>query len=122
MLELIIRWIFILQMLFAGLNGIFHFRPVPDSGPQIDAFVKACMDVKFIMPTIKALEVIGALVLINKHWVPFGLILFAPMMFVITLLHAMHNPKPWGVLVAFSLPYVLLIYLNHEALTARLFA
>jgi len=119
--ELVIRWIFILQMLYAGLNGIFNFKPVPPSGPAIDAFVKACIDTKFIMPTIKLLEILGALLLINKQFAPLALMIFAPMMFVITLLHAMHNPKPWVVLMSFSLPYILLLYFYRAELLSRLF-
>ena len=121
-LEWVIRWMFILQMLYAGLNGIFQFRPVPPSGPVIEGFVKACMDVKFIMPTIKVLEILGALLLINKQFAPLGLIIFAPMMFVITLLHIMHNPKPWVVLMTFSLPYVLLLYFYRAELLTMLYS
>jgi hypothetical protein len=118
--ELIIRYIFMLQMIFWGLNGFLHFMSIPPSSEKIDAFVKACIDVGFIMPTVKVLEIVGGLMLICSSLIPLGLSLFAPLIFVITLLHACFNPKPWGVLLSTSLPYVLLLYFHHQDLWTRL--
>lgn len=110
--EMILRWFFSLQMLFWGLNGFFHLVQIPPTSEKMDRFVNVCIEVKFIMPTVKILEIILSLCLLANIFVPFSLIAFAPIIFIITGLHIFLNPRPFIVLLTCSLPYSLLL-LNH---------
>lgn len=116
-IEMGLRWIFGLQMVFWGLNGFFQWVEFPPSSPIIDQFVKACIDTRFIMPVVKVLEVVSGLLIATGILVPLNLAALAPILFVVTILHALHNPKPWGVLIGTSLPYALLLLFHADTLT-----
>lgn len=107
-IEIACRWIFALQMVFWGLNGFFHWFAIPPSSEAVDRFVKACIDAKFIMPTVKIIEIVCGIFLLCKFAVLLNVLIFAPLVFVITLLHLLHNPKPWAVVVPISLPYLIM--------------
>ncbi|WP_347358719.1 hypothetical protein [Bdellovibrio sp.] len=115
-IEIACRWILGLQMFFWGLNGFFHWVKVPPSDPAIDRFVQACIDTRFIMPTVKIFEIIGGALLVLHIGVPLTLALLSPIMFVVTGLHILHNPKPWGVLVTTTLPYAALLFYHSSTL------
>lgn len=111
-LELALRWIFGLQIAFWGLNGFFHWVQIPPSPPVIEKFVQACIDTRFIMPTVKILEITAGLLLLFNFSTALCLAVLAPIMFVVTGLHVLHNPKPAGVLIPLVLPYAALWLLN----------
>ncbi len=119
-LEAALRGILGLQLLFWGLNGFFGWVKIPPSGPVIDNFVDACHQTKFIMPTVKILEILLGVFLILGFMVTVSLLTLAPIVFVIAGLHLLHNPKPWGVLIPFCLPYVALLFV-HSLTWLRLF-
>ncbi|WP_413558935.1 DoxX family membrane protein [Bdellovibrio sp. HCB209] len=108
-IEVVCRIAFGLQMAFWGLNGFFHWLKIPPSPPVIEKFVDACMETKFIMPTVKTLEILAGLSLVLGLAVPLNVMLMAPIVFVITLLHLLHNPKPWGVVIPITLPFAVII-------------
>lgn len=114
--EIGLRWLFAAQMVLWGLNGFFHWMQIPPSDPKIDRFVGACIESKFIMPTVKLLEIVFGLFLLFDFLTPFSLFVFAPLMFVISGLHILHNPKPWSVLVPCTLPYLILLFLHADTL------
>lgn len=114
-LELALRWILGLQLIFWGLNGFFNWLKLPPAPPVIEGFITACIESRFIMPTVKVFEIIFGLILLSGEGTPFGLIMLAPIIFVITGLHLIHNKKAWEVLLPISLPFILLIVLHYEA-------
>lgn len=99
-------------MLFWGLNGFFHWVKIPPSGPIIEGFVTACIETRFIMPTVKLLEIMGGALLLFHVGLPLVLAAFAPVIFVVSGLHVLHNPRPWGVLVSTTLPYLILVLIH----------
>lgn len=111
-LDLALRWIFGLQIAFWGLNGFFHWVKIPPSAEVIEKFTQACIDTKFIMPTVKILEIAAGLLLLFNFSTALCLALLAPIMFVITGLHVFYNPKPGAVLIPLVLPYSALWLLN----------
>ncbi|HWU41844.1 MAG TPA: hypothetical protein VN132_00360, partial [Bdellovibrio sp.] len=56
-IEIIFRWIFALQMIFWGLNGFFEWVKIPPASKGVEKFVQACADTKFILPTVKFIEI-----------------------------------------------------------------
>ena len=115
-LELGCRWIFGLQMVFWGLNGVFHWIVIPPASAKFQKFVDSCIDVAFVMPAVKSIEITFGLFLVLNFLVPLSLVIFAPIMFVIAGLHILHNPKPWGVLLTIVLPYFVLIFAHRDSL------
>jgi uncharacterized membrane protein YphA (DoxX/SURF4 family) len=113
--ELTLRWILGLQLIFWGLNGFFHWKPIPPSAKVIDDFTAACMESRFIMPVVKVFEILFGIFLLANYAVPLALALLSPIVFVITGLHALHNKKFWEVLVPISLPFIILVALHYEA-------
>lgn len=114
--EITLRWIFGFQMVFWGLNGFFNWIKITPVSETIDHFVQACIEVKFIMPTVKIFEILFGLFIVFNFMTAISLIALCPIMFVITGLHMLHNPKPWGVLFSYSLPFVALVILYSEDL------
>lgn len=113
-IEMVLRWIFGLQMVFWGLNGFFQWKQVPPSAAAIDSFTAACIQSGFIMPIVKIFEIVfGALLLANIAS-PLALVMLAPIIFVITALHLLYNKKSWEVLVPISLPFWILVGFHHE--------
>jgi hypothetical protein len=119
--ELILRWIFAGQMVFWGLNGFFQWLAPPPSDARIVAFTQACIDAKFVMPTVKLMEVIAGALLLCNCFSAAALLMLAPLIFVISGLHLMFNPRPWSVLLPISLPYVILLFLSRDILVRLLF-
>ena len=110
------RFVLGAQLAFAGLNGFFHWIPIPPSSPVIDQFSKAMIDSKFIMPLVKICEITFGLLLVAGLFVPLSLIVLGPIVLLITGLHLWHNEKPWGVCLPITLPYLIALALNFDSL------
>ncbi len=113
--ELLLRYTLGIQLIFWGLNGFFHWRQIPPSAKVIDNFTTACTDIRFIMPIVKIFEVVFGVFLLANFAVPLALVLLAPIIFVVTGLHALFSKKSWKVLVPISLPFAVLVILHYEA-------
>ena len=61
-----------IMLLLSGLNKILKIIPTPAD---------------YIFPVVSALEVIIAVLLLSKKWVPFALVLLAPLSINILLFH-----------------------------------
>lgn len=115
LIDLVFRWILGVQLLFWGLNGFFHWRQVPPSPPSMDRFVSACFESRFIMETVKIFEIIFGIFLLVNFATPLALVMLAPIIFVISGLHLLHNKRAWEVLLPISLPFFVLVGLHYEA-------
>ncbi|MEK2689170.1 hypothetical protein [Bdellovibrio sp. GT3] len=120
-IETACRVVFGLQMVFWGLNGFFNWLKIPPSPPVIERFVGACYETRFIMPTTKIAEILLGLLMIVGFAVPLTILLIAPIVFVITFLHLLHNPKPWGVVIPITLPFAIVVGFHLPAIFARYF-
>lgn len=118
-IEIGLRWVFGFQMVFWGLNGFFKWFTPPSAGPKVDNFVSACIDTRFIMPTVKIMEILFGSFLLTGFMIPLSLLALAPIIFVISGLHFFNNPKPWAVIISYTIPYCLLLII-HGGLWLRL--
>lgn len=115
-LELIFRWILGLQLVFWGLNGFFHWKSIPPSTDFINRFSEICVQSRFIMPTVKVFEILFGFLLLTGTHTSLALIALGPIIFVVTGLHAVHNPqRSWEVVLPISLPFVGVLLLNFES-------
>ncbi|RMF71290.1 MAG: DoxX family protein [Acidobacteria bacterium] len=75
-----------------GLNGFFHFLPMPEMSPEAGSFLGALAGTGYFFPVLKLVETVsGALLLVNR-FVPLALVLLAPVVVQIFLFHAFLDP------------------------------
>ncbi len=98
-LPMIARIILGLIFFVFGLNGFFNFIPTPEAMPEkLVTFTTGLMASGYFFPLLKGTEVVcGALLLIGA-FVPLSLIVLAPIILNIFLVHAFLEPK--GVIMA----------------------
>ncbi|AHI07154.1 hypothetical protein BDW_13270 [Bdellovibrio bacteriovorus W] len=115
-IEIVCQYGLGIQLLYWGLNGFFQWKAPPPSDPRIDAFVAACAQTGFIMFTVKVLEILIGLALLFNIATALALVALAPLIFVISGLHLKYNPRPWGVLGLYTIPFLIVCYLHFEQL------
>jgi len=76
-----------------GLNGFLHFLPMPPmSGPPAD-FFGALFHTGYMIPLIFTAQVLGGVLLLAGLFVPFALLILAPVIVNIFLFHAFLAPS-----------------------------
>ena len=82
-----------LILLITGLNKIFWFAPVPPMSPAMTSFMNALKATGYFMPFLGIVETAaGSLFLVNRM-LPFALILAAPVLLNILMVHIFLEPK-----------------------------
>lgn len=79
-----------------GLNFFLHFLPQPPMEGAPLAFIGALVVSGFVMPIVKAVEVIAGLMLLSNRFVPLALALLAPIVVVIVGFHTVLAPAGAG--------------------------
>jgi uncharacterized membrane protein YphA (DoxX/SURF4 family) len=88
-----------------GLNGFFHFLPMPPLAERPGAFMGALAATGYMFPLIKATEVVASVLLLSGRFVPLALLLLAPVLVNIAAFHIFLTPGEAGmsaVLVAIT--------------------
>ena len=86
----------LLGLLFflSGIAGLFNLIPPPANLPQnMVTFMNGMMATKYLFPLIKGTEVICGALLISGLFVPLALIILAPIVLNIFLIHAFMQPN-----------------------------
>ncbi|KAB2843171.1 DoxX protein [bacterium] len=81
------RWLLALLLIVFGANGILRFLPVPKLPARAEAFRRALADTAYMTPLWKAVEFFAAALLMLDLWVPFALVLLAPVLINILCFH-----------------------------------
>jgi len=103
-----------------GLNGFFHFIPMPPPSGESGAFLMALFATGYMFPLIKGIEVIGGLLLLANRAVPFALVILAPIVVNIAAYHLVLEPG-YGMVVTLGVLTTYLAYVHREQF-APLFA
>ncbi|HKN01122.1 MAG TPA: hypothetical protein VJX23_11445 [Candidatus Binataceae bacterium] len=85
-----------------GLNGFLHFLPTPPmKGGALD-FVIALVNTHYMFPILFIVQVLGGVLLLAGVFVPFALVLLAPVIINIFFFHLMLAPDglPLAIIVA----------------------
>ena len=93
MFVIILRSALGLMMLVFGLNSFFNFMEPPSQPPDAGMqFLGALADTGYMWYAIGAVKVLSGALLLFKRWVPFALVLLAPISVNIVLYHAFLDP------------------------------
>ena len=101
-LEIVLRWILGLLFFIFGLNFFLNFIPTPPPSESMKLMFESFMNLKYILPLVKSLEVICGLMLLAKFCVPLALILLAPIVVNIAIIHFYFEPSG-AIMAAFIL-------------------
>jgi uncharacterized membrane protein YphA (DoxX/SURF4 family) len=97
-----------------GLNGFLNFLPTPPvEGENAKAFLGALAGSGFIK-VVKALEVIGGILLLSGRLAPLGLLLLGPIIVVIGLYDATMDPKGLPIIAVLGLLSLFIAYKHKE--------
>ncbi|MEM8534332.1 MAG: hypothetical protein AAGF95_26025 [Chloroflexota bacterium] len=77
-----------------GLNGFVTFIPVPEFHPFMEILVSSGY-----MYVVKAIEVIGGIMLLTNRYVPLGLVLLVPVIVNIALFSLFLDPSGWPMMI-----------------------
>ena len=90
--SVIARLLLGLIFLVFGLNGFFHFIPMPPPTGVAGQFMGALFVSQYLV-VIFALQLIGAVLLLINRYVPLALAILAPIIFNILLFHSLMAPS-----------------------------
>jgi putative oxidoreductase len=84
----------LLGLLFGVMpwTAILHLAPNPPMPPGATAFVGALMNTGYMMPLVWGTEIVAGVLILLGIFVPFGLVLLAPVLVNIILFHAFLAP------------------------------
>jgi len=76
-----------------GLNGFFHFLPLPPMSGPPEHFLGALIVTGYLFPLLKATEVLAGTLLLSDRLVPLALTLLAPVVVNIVAFHLFLAPS-----------------------------
>lgn len=110
-----------LVFLINGLNGFFHFLPMPAMPPAAGAFAGALLGSGYLFPLLKTVELAGGVLLLAGVAVPFALTLLAPVIVNIAAFHLFLAPSGLPVVALLLVTELHLAWVNRRVF-APLFA
>src|SRR5260221_9326945 len=81
------------MFLFSGLNGLFHFAPMPPMPAAAGEFLGAIVATGYFLPLLKITEVAAGALLLSGRFVPLALAVLAPILVNIVAFHAALAPQ-----------------------------
>jgi hypothetical protein len=118
--SLIARYLLGLVFLVFGLNGFLQFIPQgPLPGGLAGQYVTALSQSHYILP-VAALQVIGAVLLLANRYVPLGLVILAPIIVNILLVHIFLLPQGLPIAIIVTILWFL-VYASVRSAFAGLF-
>jgi len=103
-----------LILIIFGANKFIGFMPSPELPEAAGNFMGALASTGYMFPLIGAVEVIVGLLLVLNKWVPFALILLAPVAVNMLLFHLKLAPGGTGPAALVTILNIMLIYANWD--------
>ena len=94
----ILRMLLGTSLLIFGINKFFAFIPIFDMAPAAANFMDSLNSTGYVLYVVACLELLIGGLLLFKKWVPFALVLLAPIVVNILLFHLFLDVS--GILVA----------------------
>lgn len=92
-IEMVMRILIGALLLNSGLNKIFNYMAMPEMTDSAMSFMMALGKSGYIFPSIALIEIIGGALLIWGRMIPFALIILAPIVYNIFMVHAILDPN-----------------------------
>lgn len=92
-IEMVLRILIGVLLINSGLNKFFHYMVTPDMTENATSFMMAMGKTGYIFPSVALIEIIGGALLIWGRMIPFALIILAPVVYNIFMIHAVMDPK-----------------------------
>jgi putative oxidoreductase len=108
----IIRILLGLALIVFGANKFLHFIPMEPPTGNAGDFLSSLGASGYIFPVVGVLEVLIGLLLLLKKWVPFALVLLAPISINILLFHLFLDIPGIGAALLIAVLNAILIYKN----------
>ncbi len=106
----ILRLLLGIALLVFGINKFFPFIPIFDMAPAAANFIESLESTGYVLYMVAFLEIVIGFLLVIKKWVPFALILLAPIAFNIFLFHIFLDVSGIAVAIIIAAINVILIY------------
>jgi putative oxidoreductase len=106
----LLRVILAIALLFFGVNKLFDFIPLYELPNQATNFMESLQSTGYVFYVVAILEIVIGLLLLFKKWVPFALILLAPISLNILLFHLFLDVSDVWVAILIVSINVILIY------------
>jgi uncharacterized membrane protein YphA (DoxX/SURF4 family) len=103
-----------LILIIFGANKFIGFMPSPELPEAAGNFMGALAKTGYMFPLMGAIEVIVGLLLILNKWVPFALILLAPLAVNMIVFHLKLAPAGIGPAALVTILGIVLIYANWD--------
>ena len=109
------RFILGFGFLIFGLNGFFSFMETPPLAPEALAFVIALVKTGYMMPLVKAIEVVSGIMILAGGKTEFlGLVLLAPVLVNIFLIHAVLDPAGLALPIALVIMFKIRVWHHRD--------
>ncbi|MEL6809750.1 MAG: DoxX protein [Bacteroidota bacterium] len=106
----LLRIVLGLGLIFFGANQLFHFVPLFDMPIAASNFIESLENSGYVFFVVTLLEILIGIMLLMNKWVPFALILLAPITFNILLFHIFLDISDILVAIILTAFNVILIY------------
>jgi uncharacterized membrane protein YphA (DoxX/SURF4 family) len=111
-LTMVLRIVLGLILVVFGANKFFNFMPAMEMPAPAGNLMGAMMDSGYLFNLIGVTEVVVGLLLLIKKWVPFALVVLAPLSLNMILFHLFLAPAGIGPAAVVTLLNIVLIYNN----------
>lgn len=86
-----------LMMVNAGLNKFFNYMPMPVMSEEVMQVMGALMTIKWILPLVAIVEVIGGILIAVPKTRALGALIILPVMVGIVIHHLIHDISGVGI-------------------------
>lgn len=107
---IIMRVLLGLALLVFGLNKFFSFIPMFEMPPAAANFMQSLESTGYVLSVVALIEILVGLLLLLNKWVPFALIILAPISINILLFHMFLDVSDILVAIIIVTLNVILIY------------
>jgi uncharacterized membrane protein YphA (DoxX/SURF4 family) len=112
---IVVRSLMGLLFLFASITYLFKLiTPPPLTGPM-KTFNDGIMASRYLMPTVKVIEVVCGLAFVSGRFVPLATVLIAPIIVNILLVHAFLGPEGLPLAIFLVLANAFLAYHHRDS-------
>ena len=119
--SLILRLLLGLTFTIFGLNGFFHFIPMPPHEGAAAEFMASLAATGYMRPLLNSTEVLSGLLILSGWGLPLGLILLAPVLVNILLFHVILTPGEWAIALLLVAIELALAWIHRSAWRGILF-